>query len=363
MDERLSVLVVDDTVIYRKIVSDAVNALDIAQATATAPTGEIALMKLTQSRFDLALVDLEMPGIGGLETLIRIRRDFPDVDVVIVSGVTQRAAFVTIKAMNAGAFEFVRKPTGADPESNAAQLRDELGEVIQAVWRHRRGQPDRAPSPAPPGGVRLAPTPNGFGMLAIGVSTGGPQALTQVIPALPSDFPLPIVLVQHMPPVFTKALADDLNRKSALDVREAVEGDRVEPGRVLIAPGGRHMVVRTTAEGLVAGLNDGPKDNSCRPAVDVLFRSVAACCGSSSVLAVIMTGMGMDGMRGVQTLKRKGCRCLTQSEQTCVVYGMPQAVDRAGLSDESINLDRIAGRLISLAEVGARERAGTAYGR
>ncbi len=361
MAERLSVLVVDDTVTYRKIVSDAVNALDIASVTATAPTGEIALMKLAQAQFDLALVDIEMPGMGGLETLVCIKRDFPDVDVVIVSGVTERAAYVTIKAMNSGAFEFIRKPAEADPASNAAQLHDELGEVIQAVWRHRCEQPDNVQTRKPTGTVRNVRTPDRFGILAIGVSTGGPVALTQLIPALPSDFPLPIVLVQHMPAIFTRALADDLNRKSSLEIREAEEGHPVRQGQVLIAPGGRHMVVRATTDGLVAGLNDGPKENSCRPAVDVLFRSVATSCGASNVLAVIMTGMGSDGMRGVQTLKRKGCRCLTQSKQTCVVYGMPQAVDAAGLSDESVDLDNIADRLVALAAKGAHERADTVH--
>lgn len=231
----------------------------------------------------------------------------------------------------------------------------ELGSVVEGVWR-RRQMAGKIVSPAAPSmSSRAAPTPTRFGVLAIGVSTGGPKALTEVIPALPGDFPLPIVLVQHMPSLFTKALADDLDRKSALDVREAAEGDLALPGRVLIAPGGRHMVLRNTPEGVAVGINDGPKENSCRPAVDVLFRSVAACYGAQGVLAAIMTGMGSDGMKGVQVLKRKGCHCLTQSEKSCVVYGMPQAVDAAGLSDESVDLDKIAGRLTALATKGARK--------
>lgn len=354
MDEPLSILVVDDTVTYRKIVSEAVNSLDFAQAVATAPTGEIALMKLAQSRFDVVLVDIEMPGIGGLETLVRIKRDFPGVEVVMVSGITERAASVTIKAMNAGAFEFVRKPSGGDPAANAALLRDELGTVIRTIWRRRRITEMAAFSGVQSASTHAAQIPTRFGVLAIGVSTGGPRALTQVIPALPGDFPLPVVLVQHMPALFTKALADDLNKKSALEVREAEEGDLVQSGRVLIAPGGRHMILHGETGNLTVSLNDGPKENSCRPSVDVLFRSVAACRGASGVLAVIMTGMGSDGMKGVQALKCKGCRCLIQSEESCVIYGMPQAVEAAGLSDESVDLDRIAGRLIGLTMKGTR---------
>lgn len=356
MDKSLSILVVDDTVTYRKIVTDAVNNLEFAQARATASTGEIALMKLAQSRYDLVLLDIEMPGMGGLETLKHIKRDFPDVEVVMVSSVTKQAALVTIKAMNAGAFEFVRKPSGGDPAANVARLRQELGTVIEAVWRRRQMTGKiLAPAAGPPASARAAPAPAHFSVLVIGVSTGGPKALTKVIPALPGDFPLPIIIVQHMPASFTKALATDLDKKSALEVREAAEGDPALPGRVLIAPGSRHIVVRKTPAGVAAGINDGPKENSCRPAVDVLFRSVAACYGSQGVLAAIMTGMGADGMKGVQVLKRKGCYCVTQSEKSCVVYGMPQAVDAAGLSNESVDLDKIAGRLTTLAMRGARK--------
>ena len=344
IDKPLSVLVVDDTITYRKLIADVVNKLDFAEAT-TAPTGEVALMKLAQSPFPLVLLDVEMPGIGGLETLKRIRSQFPGVEVVMVSGATNQAASVTIKAMNVGAFEFVRKPTGGSPAENAALLRQDLEKVIQAVWRKKQGSAT-APAPAP---ARAAAAPTRFGVLAIGVSTGGPNALTQVVPALPGDFPLPIVLVQHMPAPFTKALASDLDRKSALNIREAAEGDPVRPGQLLIAPGSRHMVTRSTQDGVVIGLNDGPKENSCRPAVDVLFRSVAACYGTQGVLALIMTGMGADGLKGVQALKRKSCYCMTQSASTCVVYGMPQAVDAAGLSDESVDLQDIARRLTRLA--------------
>ncbi len=353
MTEQLVALVVDDTITYRALVSDAVDALPFATVGERAPTGEIALKKLAASRFDLVLLDVEMPGIGGLETLGRIKRDFPDVDVVMVSGVSEHAASTTIKAMNAGAFEFVRKPIGPDAAENATELKTALQDVLKAVWLRRRmrgavGRTDERPAQR-----RIAPVPTRFGVLGIGISTGGPNALARVIPALPRSFPLPVVVVQHMPAPFTKALAADLNRKSELVVREGKEGDILRPGLALIAPGSRHMVVRKTANGVTVGVNDGPKENSCRPAVDVLFRALAACYGDEGVLAAIMTGMGSDGKKGVEALKRKGCYCITQSETTCVVYGMPQAVDAAGLSDESVDLDKIAERIVALARKGA----------
>jgi two-component system chemotaxis response regulator CheB len=187
-------------------------------------------------------------------------------------------------------------------------------------------------------------------VVAIGVSTGGPEALTKLIPQLPADLAVPVVLVQHMPPVFTKSLADSLAKKSPLRIVEASDGETIQRGSVYIAPGGRHMVVRR-AEGagnaVVVGLNDGPPENSCRPAVDVLFRSVAAVYGDKGILTVILTGMGSDGCAGVRTCKRASCFCITQSEATCVVYGMPRAVDEAGLSDLSLPLDKISAEIVT----------------
>jgi two-component system chemotaxis response regulator CheB len=187
--------------------------------------------------------------------------------------------------------------------------------------------------------------------VAIGVSTGGPNALVQLIPLLPADFPVPVLLVQHMPPMFTASLAEHLDQRSQVRVREATHGEPVLPGQVLIAPGGRHMVVRRLSDAasgetrLIAGLNDAPPENSCRPSVDVLFRSLAAHL-EGNILAVVMTGMGNDGLEGVRALKRRGCACLTQSEASCVVYGMPLAVDEAGLSDEQVALERLAARIV-----------------
>ncbi|HLO65401.1 MAG TPA: CheB methylesterase domain-containing protein, partial [Holophaga sp.] len=196
--------------------------------------------------------------------------------------------------------------------------------------------------------------PSRFDVVAIGVSTGGPNALAEVIPHLPADLGVPVLVVQHMPPFFTASLAEHLAKASRLAVSEAIEGEPVLPNHVYIAPGGKHMTVRRMggAEGpAIVGLNENPPENSCRPSVDVLFRSVAAQY-EGNILGVVMTGMGSDGCEGVRAMKRRGCHVLTQSEDTCVVYGMPLAVDEAGLSDEQVPLPRLASRIAYLVSSG-----------
>ena len=368
LSESLSVLIVDDAVIFRKIISTVIKDIEGVEHTATAPSGEIALKKLTLAKYDLVLLDIDMPGIGGFETLKQIKRDFPDIEIIMVSGTSDRNATIIIDCMNAGAFGFVRKPMDGSPAANAKQLSEELGALFQEYWHTksrnlkstiqphaevRKSKPVRVKKTIAP---RVSSThPTKFAILAIGVSTGGPKALIELIPRLPLDFPLPIVIVQHMPAPFPKALAADLNKKSQLNVIVGQDGTAVKAGTAIIAPGSRHMIIKRDGDRVITELNDGPKENSCRPAVDVLFRSVNKCCKNNGVLALIMTGMGSDGLQGVQTLKQNKCYCMTQSEETCVVYGMPKALDDANLSDESVNLDQIASRLVALAKKGAVE--------
>lgn len=372
----IKALVVDDTVTYRRILTEALESTGEVAVTATAPQGRLALARMEQDPADLVLLDLEMPEMDGLETLAHLRQRFPDAAVVMISGQTSRAAEATLKALEQGALDFVRKPEGLDPEASRAELRDTLRPLIRHV-RTRKNlrssaatEPPKAPkplavtpapTPPPAPGPPARPTvlPTRIGVVGIGVSTGGPNALGEVIPALPADFPVPILLVQHMPPGFTASLADHLAKRSKLKVREAAEGEVLEPGTVYIAPGGRHMVVRrrpaseSAPEAFIVGLNDHPPENSCRPSVDVLFRSMAAQYGGE-LLAVVMTGMGNDGREGVRAMKRRGCHVLTQTEESCVVYGMPAAVDEAGLSDERVPLHRMAARITDLARRGAR---------
>lgn len=373
-DPRLKVLIVDDTIVYRKILSDVVESLDDAELVGTAPHGRLALAKLEQSPADLVLLDVEMPEMGGLEALKEIRRRHPATQVVMISGTNMSSADITMHCLEQGALDFLRKPEGIDAEASRSELKDRLRPLLRHIrtrFNLRRGllpardatRPEPAPVSWPGQGTpepsvpakaafRAAPVPDRIDVVAIGVSTGGPNALVEVIPRLPADFPVPILLVQHMPPCFTASLAAHLDQRSALSVREAKDGEPVLPGHVLIAPGGKHMVVRRMGgdegQGLIIGLNENPPENSCRPSVDVLFRSVAAHFGGN-MLAVIMTGMGNDGCEGVRTMKRRGCICLSQTEETCVVYGMPLAVDEAGLSDERIPLDRLAERIDRLA--------------
>ncbi len=349
----ISTLIVDDTLTYRKLLSDIVAGFPQLQLAGTAANGKIALMKMEQFPIDLVLLDVNMPEMDGMETLKHIRERFPRISVVMVSCAAADAARTTIQALNMGAMEFIRKPEAETAERNAEILRVEIEDIIRTLESQFLLQRRPSPSTAvlsmgqaaakPPWPLAKPPA-----VVVIGVSTGGPNALNTLIPRLPAKFPAPVLIVQHMPPVFTEALAKDLNRKSALHVAEASDGLAVEPGNVVIAKGGCHMVARRKESSIVIGLNDGPPENSCRPAVDVLFRSVADCYGDLGVLSVILTGMGCDGLAGVRALKRKSCYCVTQTESSCVVYGMPRAVDEAGLSNESMGIDQMALRIAEL---------------
>jgi len=360
------VLVVDDTAIYRKILSRVVSPLPDVAHVETAPRRAIALDKLGRQHFDVVLLDVQMPDMDGMETLEKIREAHPDVAVVMVSAATEKGSETAIRALNLGALDLIEKPHGQTMDENITHLRGDLLSVLRVVETRRLARQIRrraaggggAPSTSVVAEPALTPrrphlrvvetVPGNFSILAIGSSTGGPEALSQVIPRLPGNLPVPVVIVQHMPPVFTDALAKDLNRKSELDVKEAAEEDAVTRGKVLIAPGGRHLVLRERDDRLEVKLDDGPAENSCKPSVDVLFRSVAETHSRRGVLSLIMTGMGADGRNGVEALKRGRCYSLSQSAETCVVYGMPAAVDEAGLSDESLDLEEIAPRIVEL---------------
>ncbi|MFH0920650.1 MAG: chemotaxis-specific protein-glutamate methyltransferase CheB [Fibrobacterota bacterium] len=361
-------LVVDDTVLFRKLISEASAAFPGVEVVGTAASGAIALKKLHQSPVDLVLLDVHMADMDGVQTLEHIRLEFPDTAVVMVSGVSTRSADSTIRALELSALDFIRKPDSSDYQENVLRLREDLKNVFRSLETRMltRGlrksadaplhdRPLAAPSaaPGPPHAPAVDPAtshrlPDTLDLVVLGVSTGGPEALSRVIPALPADLGVPVVLVQHMPPHFTRSLAESLGKKSALEVVEAVSDGELRPGRVYIAPGGQHLVVREHQGRLYAMLNADPPENSCRPSVDVLFRSVAGACGDRGVLAVILTGMGSDGLRGVEALKKKKCYCLTQNEATCVVYGMPRAVDDARFSDESLPVSGMAARITEI---------------
>jgi two-component system chemotaxis response regulator CheB len=362
------ILIVDDTAVYRRILTEVVESFQDDFEITACPSGRLALNRLARNPADLVLLDVEMPDMSGLETLGAIRGEYPATSVIMISGRSPAAASYTLEALAKGALDFIYKPEGADAEASRAELKEALRPLLRHVqtrWNLQAPAPEpqtapppalaapaAEPAPASAPRPRHGPRPSRFDVLGIGVSTGGPNALGELIPALPANLGVPVLVVQHMPPLFTASLAEHLNRTSKLSVAEAIEGEALLPGKVYLAPGGKHMVLRRlNTDGqpgnLIIGLNENAAENSCRPSVDVLFRSMAAHF-EGNVLAVVMTGMGSDGCEGVRALKRKGCHCLTQSEDTCVVYGMPMAVDEAGLSDERVPLPRLAPRITHL---------------
>ena len=359
----LRVLVVDDTVVYRRIVSDILASLPGVEVVSVAANGKIALQKLEQLHPDLLTLDLEMPEMDGLEVLRQLKAMNSSAGAIMLSAFTTKGADATVAALKLGAFDFVLKPSGTDTESNIEDLRRELGHKLEAFARTRSTKGSAAESSERRVEVKKAASPSdvvrrmsavaqaGSGkpeVVALGISTGGPQALSKMLPQLPGDLAVPMLIVQHMPPKFTASLAHDLNSRCQLAVSEAAEGDAVVPGRILIAPGGRQMKLDREDGGMVVRITDDPPENHCRPAVDYLFRSVAHVCGANA-LGVIMTGMGSDGALGCRLMKRRGAGIVVQDEATCVVYGMPKPPTDEGLADVIAPLDHIAAEITRLA--------------
>lgn len=352
MPDRTRVLIVDDSRLFRSAVEQALSGQPDISVVGSVFNGEKALEFIRQTPPDVVTLDVEMPGLDGLATLQQIESfnaGLPPgkaVGVIMVSAFTRRGAEVTVRALEAGAFDFVTKPGGPSPEANLATLRDELLARIRACVRSRsRSAPTLTTTPravvpvptVPSVPRRMAPV----SAIVIGTSTGGPRALNVVLPELCSATQLPILVVQHMPPNFTQSLAESLCRLVKVPVVEAADGMNLSSARVFIAPGGRHMLVRGTKASQSIGLNDAPAENGCRPAADVLFRSAAAVFGPA-VLAIILTGMGNDGTNGLGAIRRAGGFVIAQDEPTSVVWGMPGSAVAAGVVDEIRGLPDIA---------------------
>jgi two-component system chemotaxis response regulator CheB len=341
---RISVLVVDDSVVIRRLVTSVLDEDPDITVVGTAASGRIALAKLQQVAPDCVTLDIEMPDLDGLGTLRELRKTHPRLPVIMFSTLTERGAATTLDALALGANDYVTKPANVGSVPAAlASVREQLVPKIKALCPLLRSAPSAVPRyvpSLPPAAGDPAPSQR-VDVLAIGSSTGGPDALTTLLPLLPASFPVPVVIVQHMPPVFTKMFAQRLDGKCALSVKEAEDGDVVAPGRILIAPGDRHMEVRRVGNALQVKLTQGPPENFCRPAVDVLFRSVAAAYGQH-VLAAVLTGMGSDGARGAEVLRRGGAEVLAQDEASSVVWGMPGAVVGAGLAHRVLPLNQLA---------------------
>ena len=342
----LRVLVVDDAVVMRRLVSQVLEE-DEDLTVVTAANGRIGLSKLVQTSPDAVVLDIEMPELDGLGTLRELRKTHPDLPVIMFSTLTERGAAATLEAMSLGASDYVTKPANVGSVNESIErVRAELVPKIKALCERRRPVPEGGVAPrsatAPFRPLRSDPGPRQrVDVVAIGSSTGGPNALHEVLAALPGSLAAPVVITQHMPPVFTRLLAERLDATCALEVHEAAGGEVLRAGGVWIAPGDHHMVVHRVGTEAVLTLEQGPPENSCRPAVDVMFRSVARTYGGR-VLAVVLTGMGADGQRGAELLRDAGAGVLAQDEASSVVWGMPGAVVRAGLAEEVLPLSNIA---------------------
>lgn len=342
--ENIRTIVIDDSLIYRRLIADAINRSGMATVEAVASDGIEGLVLVDKYKPSVVFCDMFMPGLNGVQVLERIKQRHNLVNVVMISSVNQRYADMTIEALEKGAVDFIRKPDSIDADKNAEQLAFDIQKVLNAV-KLRLLVPGVSFESAKAPASMLHSYRGAFSVVVIGVSTGGPDALGRILSRMPADFTLPVVVVQHIPAGFTESLVKSLNSKSPLKVFEALEGQDLNPGCVYISSGGRHLTVKRQFEKVLLSYNDDPPENSCRPSVDVLFRSAAQVYGNKGVLAVIMTGMGEDGLAGVRELKKGSVYCITQSKETCVVYGMPKAIDDHGLSDERLELDQIADRI------------------
>lgn len=356
---KIRVLVVDDSVVVRQLVSNVLSEDPDIEVVGVAANGRIALAKIEQVNPDVVTLDIEMPVLDGLATLKELRKSHPRLPVIMFSTLTARGGTATLNALSLGASDYVTKPSNVGQLSEAmAQIRDALNPKIKALCAKVLGghvsgivAPRKAILPKLGEPQRLSraggrPGNHPVEVVTVGVSTGGPNALAEMIPQLPVDLPVPVLIVQHMPPLFTKLLADRLAGLSGLDVREGVDGAVVEPGTVWLAPGDHHMVVRREADTVRLALNQDPPENSCRPAADPLFCSVAEAYGPGT-LAVVMTGMGRDGFQGCVHVRHGGGQIVVQDEATSVVWGMPGFVAEADMADRVVPLDRIADVIVS----------------
>jgi two-component system chemotaxis response regulator CheB len=361
---RMRALVVDDTALYRKILSDALHAIPGVEVVGTAHNGREALEMMTSLKPDIATLDIEMPEMTGIEVLEALRGKRSETVIIVVSALTRQGGALTLRALELGAFDFIAKPQTGTLAENREAIGIALAPLVQTLAR-RKGikdilttcaAPDRpnmhATTSAVLGNDRFLPIhaihqKGNSEIVAIALSTGGPNALAQLLPAFPADFAVPILIIQHMPPVFTASLAQILDEKCALHVKEAADGDSLLPGWALIAPGGRQMKVEKKSDGItkMIRITDDPPENNCRPAADYLFRSIARHYPGRAT-GVIMTGMGMDGFEGLQLMRAGGSFVIAQDENSCVVYGMPKAPTEKGIANIVSPLANLAEQII-----------------
>jgi two-component system chemotaxis response regulator CheB len=405
----IRILVVDDSVVIRKLLTTTLGEVPGLEVVATAPLGKIALAKIPQCNPDIVILDVEMPEMDGIETLRRIRKDAPRLPVIMFSTRTERGAAATIEALTSGASDYVTKPSNVgNVQAAMARVREEMVPKILALTGGRSAAavkpvPVPVPAPVPSATQRMATTallpitslgvqgvpdarrshttnspitrthgttanpiivndgpirlhrptpPRPIDIVAIGASTGGPNALAVTLGQLPADFPVPIVIVQHMLATFTRHFAERLALQCRIKIVEATAGEIIAPGHAYIARGDHHLVVERRLGRSTLAMNQGKLENFCRPAVDVLFRSVAHSYGTG-VLAVVLTGMGHDGLLGCGAIREAGGDVIVQDEASSVVWGMPGFVARSGLASQVVSLDHIGGELRRRIALGA----------
>ena len=356
MAKALQAVIIDDTAVYRKIMASVLEDIEGIENVGEFSDGRVGLIGIQQLHPELVFLDVEMPGMNGLEVLNTVKRDFPDIGVIMVSSADRTQVDITVRALEAGAIDFVSKPAEGSIEENAEYLKKKIKPLISIFLtrknlsrikkltqkynletdkvesREKASEPDK---------------PYKFGLVTIGISTGGPFALGELLPKIPTNFPVPILIVQHMPPKFTASLAESLTKKSQILIKEVENGERLQAGKAYLAAGGHHMVLKKDSNKYLLEWNEGPSEHGCKPSVDVLFRSIAENF-DGDVLSIVMTGMGSDGTEGVRAMKEKNCYCLIQDEASCVVYGMPKIVEDNKLADEILPLNRLADRIVEL---------------
>lgn len=369
--KKLRVLVVDDTIVYRTSVSDIIKEIPCAELVGVAHNGKIALAKIEALKPDILTLDIEMPVMNGLEVLAELKKNHPGVGAIMLSTLTADGSEMTMQALELGAFDFILKPQSSSLAEGKREIKRLLQPMLEAFAKSKIAskllhRPEALlnsrpalrkigtgfPSPgqthaALPQLASSSAKRQKSEIITIGISTGGPNALSQMLPKLPGNINVPVLVVQHMPPVFTKSLAASLDKKCALSVKEAEDGEAIQPNTIYIAPGGKQMklVAATDGQNRLIKITNDPPENSCKPSVDYLFRSIGDYYVGRTT-AVIMTGMGSDGTKGLEILKTKGAHIIAQDEASCVVYGMPKAPIDRGLAHVIAPLSKIADEIV-----------------
>ena len=366
---KIRVLIVDDAVVIRRLLVEALSGDPDLEVAGWASNGKLALAQIPKVNPDCVTLDLEMPEMDGLETLVAIRKIYPRLPVIMFSTLTEHGAVKTLEALARGASDYVTKPANVgNVLQTITKLREDLLPRIKAMVTHElltvsepgprtamraptlQLDPSR-PAPTSPGKTGLWQCK----VICIASSTGGPNAVSSIVSQLPENLPVPILLTQHMPPVFTAVFAARLKAGSKLNAAEGSEGMKVEPGSLYVAPGGKHLTVEQVSGSAVIRITDDPPENSCRPAADVMFRSAVKVYGKH-VLGVVLTGMGQDGLRGCRAVSEAGGCVIVQDEASSVVWGMPGAVAKEGLAEQVLPMSQIASAVLSICNSNTRVR-------